>query len=128
MSNFSAISWREQVTVQWNDDDVRLVLQVHQYALLDFYSALLKEQAVGRYVRKFQYLGVLCRSKAFVFCVAFFLNGDWFKQRGQTPMFARKIIYAPYFYLQKRNHVRSFNEFSSKTRLSLIDRMTKHKN
>jgi hypothetical protein len=31
------------------------------------------------------------------FCVAFFLNGDWFMQRGQTPMFAREIIYTPYF-------------------------------
>jgi hypothetical protein len=49
-------------------------------------------------------------------------------QRGQTPMFAREIIYTPYFYLQKRNHVGSIIEFSSKTRLSLIDRMTKHKN
>ena len=28
-------------------------------------------------------------------------------QRGQTPMFAREIIYTgtPFFYLQKRNHV-----------------------
>ena len=34
-----------------------------------------------------------------VFCVACFLNGDWFMQRGQTPMFAREIIYTPYFYL-----------------------------
>ena len=49
-------------------------------------------------------------------------------QRGQTPMFARKIIYTPYFYLQKRNHVGSINEVSSKTRLSLIDRMTKRIN
>jgi hypothetical protein len=37
-------------------------------------------------------------------------------QRGQTPMFAREIIYTPYFYLQKRNHVGSSNGFSSKTR------------
>jgi hypothetical protein len=49
-------------------------------------------------------------------------------KRGKTPMFARKIIDTPYFYLQKRPHVGSINEFSSKTRLSLIDRMTKHKN
>ena len=43
-------------------------------------------------------------------------------QRRQTPMFAREIIYTPYFYLQKRNHVGSINEFSSKTRLSLNER------
>jgi hypothetical protein len=49
--------------------------------------------------------------------------GDWFMQRGQTPMFAREIIYTPYFYLQKRNRVGSINELSSKKRLSLIDRV-----
>ena len=35
LSNFSAISWRKQVTVQ--RDDVRFVLDKHAY--LDFYSA-----------------------------------------------------------------------------------------
>jgi hypothetical protein len=69
-----------------------------------------------------------CHFLLLFFWVAFFLNGDWFMQRGQTPMFAREIIYTPYFYLQKRKHVGFINEFSSKTRLSLIDRMTKHKN
>jgi hypothetical protein len=49
-------------------------------------------------------------------------------QKGQTPMFAREFIHTPYFYLQKRNYVGSINEISSKTRLSLIDRMTKHRN
>jgi hypothetical protein len=36
-SKFSAISWREQVTFQWDDDDVRFVL--YQHAELDFYIA-----------------------------------------------------------------------------------------
>jgi len=36
-SNFSAISWREQVNFQRNDDDVCFVLE--QQAELDFYSA-----------------------------------------------------------------------------------------
>ena len=67
-------------------------------------------------------------TKELVFCAALFLNGDWLMQRGQTPMFACEIIYTPYFYLQKRNHVSSINEFSSKTHLSLIDRMTKQNN
>jgi hypothetical protein len=49
-------------------------------------------------------------------------------QKGQTPMFAREFIHTLYFYLQKRNYVGSINEISSKTRLSLIDRMTKHRN
>ena len=34
LSNFSAISWWEQVNIQWNDDEVRFVLD--QHALLDF--------------------------------------------------------------------------------------------
>jgi hypothetical protein len=32
-------------------------------------------------------------------------------QREQTPMFAREIIYTPYFYLQKGNHVGSSDWF-----------------
>jgi hypothetical protein len=36
-SNFSAISWWEQVNFQWDDDEVRIVLA--QHAELDFYSA-----------------------------------------------------------------------------------------
>ena len=34
MCNFSAISWWEQVTIWWNDDDVCFVLD--QHADLDF--------------------------------------------------------------------------------------------
>ena len=48
-SNFSAISQREQVNYQWDDDEVRFVLD--QHAELDFYSASsLKQQSAGRYV------------------------------------------------------------------------------
>jgi hypothetical protein len=35
-TNFSAISWREQVNFQLDDDEVRFVLD--QHAELDFYS------------------------------------------------------------------------------------------
>ena len=46
----SAILWREQVNVQWDDvDEVRFVLS--QHAELDFYSAIsLKQQSAGRNV------------------------------------------------------------------------------
>jgi hypothetical protein len=48
-SNFSAISWREQVNFQWYDDEGRFVLD--QHAELDFYSASsLKQQFAGRHV------------------------------------------------------------------------------
>jgi hypothetical protein len=48
-SNFSAISWRVQVNFQWDDDEVRFVLD--QHADLDFYSANSpKQQSAGRRV------------------------------------------------------------------------------
>ena len=49
VSNLSAISWQEQVNFQWDDDEVRFVLD--QDAELDFYSASsLKQQSAGRHV------------------------------------------------------------------------------
>ena len=49
LRNFSAISWREQVNFQWDDDEVHFVLD--QHAELDFYSASsLKQQSEGRHV------------------------------------------------------------------------------
>ena len=48
-ANFSAISWREQVYVQWNDDEVCFVLG--QHALLNSNStSSLKQQTAGRHV------------------------------------------------------------------------------
>ena len=50
-NNFSAISWREQVNFQRDDDEVRFVLD--QHADLDFYSAFLislKQQSTDRHV------------------------------------------------------------------------------
>ena len=49
LSNFSAISWRDQLNFQWDNDEVRFVLD--QHSLLDFYSASsLKQQSTGRHV------------------------------------------------------------------------------
>jgi hypothetical protein len=45
-SNLSAISWGEQVNIQWDDDEVRFVLD--QQAELDFYSDIY--QSMGRHV------------------------------------------------------------------------------
>jgi hypothetical protein len=38
MINFSFISWREQITFQWDNNDVRFVLDQHAY--LDFFIVL----------------------------------------------------------------------------------------
>jgi hypothetical protein len=37
VGDFSAISWREQVNFQWDDGEIRFVLD--QHAELDFYNA-----------------------------------------------------------------------------------------
>jgi hypothetical protein len=48
-SNFSAISWWEQINFQWDDGEVRIVLD--QHAELDFNSASsLKQQSAGWHV------------------------------------------------------------------------------
>jgi hypothetical protein len=48
-SNFSPISWREHVNFQWDDDEVRFVLD--QQAELDLYSASsLNQQFAGKHV------------------------------------------------------------------------------
>ena len=49
IQQFSAISWREQINFQRDDDEVRFKLD--QHAEMDFYSASsLKQQSVGRHV------------------------------------------------------------------------------
>jgi hypothetical protein len=49
MSNFSALSWREQVTFWWDDYDFLFVVDQHTES--DFYSATsLKQQSVYRHV------------------------------------------------------------------------------
>ena len=49
LSNFSVISWQEQVNFQWDDKEIHFVLD--QHAKLDFYSASsLKHQSAGRHV------------------------------------------------------------------------------
>jgi hypothetical protein len=48
-ANSSAMSWREQINFQWDDDEVCFVLD--QHAELDFYSASsLKQQSAGKHV------------------------------------------------------------------------------
>ena len=54
-SNFSAISWGEQATFQWDDDEVHFVLD--QHAELDFFGASsLKQQSAGRHVAPLEHI------------------------------------------------------------------------
>ena len=67
MSNFLAISWREQATFWWDDDDdeeeeeedkVRFVLD--QHAEFDLFSACsLKQQSAGRHVAPLGYIPLI---------------------------------------------------------------------
>jgi hypothetical protein len=52
---FLAISWREQVNFQWDDDEVRFALD--QHAELDFYSASSpKQQSAGRHIAPLEHI------------------------------------------------------------------------
>jgi len=63
-SNFPAISWREQVNFQRDDDEVRFVLD-HD-AELDFYSpSSLKQQSVGRHVAPLGHIILIPSQPAF---------------------------------------------------------------
>ena len=66
LCNFSAILWREQVSFQWDDDEVRFVLD--QHAELDFYSASsLKQQSVDRHVAPLWYIILIPSQPVFAF-------------------------------------------------------------
>ena len=54
-SNLSAISWQEQVNFQWDDNEVRFVLD--QRAEFDFYSASsLKQHSTDRHVAPLRHI------------------------------------------------------------------------
>ena len=64
-SNFSPISWREQVNFKWDDDEVRFVLD--QNADLDFYSASsLKQQSTDRHVAPLWHIILIPSQPVFV--------------------------------------------------------------
>jgi len=66
ISNCSAISWREQVNCQWDDDEVCFTLD--QHAELDFYSASsLKKQFAGRHVAPLGHIILIPSQPVFVF-------------------------------------------------------------
>jgi hypothetical protein len=55
IQQFLAILWREKVNFQWDDDEVRFVLD--QRAELDFHSASsLKQQSADRHVAPLEHI------------------------------------------------------------------------
>ena len=79
-SNFSAISWREQVNFQWDDDEVRFVLD--QHAELDFYSARsLKQQSVDRHVTPLGHIILIPSHHSLLFL----LNAACLAEKQQIP-------------------------------------------
>jgi hypothetical protein len=81
LSNCSAIPWRKQVNFQWDDDEVRFVLDQHAY--LDFYSArLLKQQSVGRHVSPLGHIIPIPSQPVF----ALFLNTVCLAEKQQVPI------------------------------------------
>ena len=66
ISNFAAISWREQVNnIQWDDEEVRFVQD--QHAKLDLYSAsTLKQQSAARHVAPVWHIILIPNQPVFV--------------------------------------------------------------
>ena len=80
----SAISWREQVNFQWDDYEVRFVLD--QQAELDFYNASsLKQQCTDRYVAPLRHLETLFWFRANQYLL-FLLNAACLAEKQQIPV------------------------------------------
>jgi hypothetical protein len=62
LSNFSAMSWREQVSSWWDDD----CFVLGQHAEFDFYSAIsLKQQSVGRDIAPLEHIILISSQPVF---------------------------------------------------------------
>jgi hypothetical protein len=83
LSNFLAISWREQVCFQWDDDEVCFVLD--QHVELDFfYSAnSLKQQSVGSHSSALGHIILIPSQPVFAFLL---LNGVCLAEKQQIPL------------------------------------------
>ena len=82
IQQFSAISWGEQVNFQWDDDEVRFVLD--QHAELDFYNASsLKQKSAGRHVAP---LGHIIPIPSQPVYVLFLLNAACLAEKQQIPI------------------------------------------
>jgi hypothetical protein len=65
-SNFSAISWRKQVSFQWDDDEVYFVLDPH--AELNYHSTkALKQQSADRHVAPLGHIILFPSQPALIF-------------------------------------------------------------
>ena len=74
--NYICISWREEVNIQWEDDQICFVLD--QHTELDFHSASpLKQQSAGRHVAPLWHIILITSQPVFALspecCV---LNGE----------------------------------------------------
>jgi hypothetical protein len=78
LNNFAAMSWREQVNFQWDDDEVCFVQD--QHALLDFYIASsLKQQSADTHIAPH---GHITHYKSLLFL----LNAVRFVEKQQIPI------------------------------------------
>ena len=69
----SVISWREQVNFQWEDDEVRFVLD--QHAEFDLHStSSLKQQSTSRYVAPLGHIILLPSQATNTNCIVFGLT------------------------------------------------------
>ena len=83
-SNFSAISWREQVNFLWEDDEFLFILE---HTKLDFYSASsLKQQSIGNYVTPLWHIFLIPSQPVFVFSFKLYPQCRSNKYQFQSPI------------------------------------------
>jgi hypothetical protein len=111
VSNCSAISWREEVTFRWVDDDRSYILD--QHSLNYFYSAtvqfFLKQQSVGR-VRHVAQLRAIILISSQPWFYSFSLTLHCLAEKQQIPMpssFTRPVL-EPSIYLIHGNNTNHY--------------------
>jgi hypothetical protein len=62
MENMITISWPEQVNLQWDDDEVRFVLDQHA----EYIASSLKQQSMGRHVAPLWHIILIPSQPVFV--------------------------------------------------------------
>ena len=88
MSKFLVISWREQVTFWWDDNDTDVCFVLDQHAQLDYFSdGSLKQQSVGRHVTPLGHIILILSQPPTVFALTSYNNATCLAEKQQISIF-----------------------------------------
>ena len=88
MSKFLVISWREQVTFWWDDNDTDVCFVLDQHAQLDYFSdGSLKQQSAGRHVAPLGHIILILSQPPTVFALTSYNNATCLAEKQQISIF-----------------------------------------